>query len=161
MIVFLIVLIASCDGFHVFRIGIPGTRTVATKLTMTNTFGVQKLGEKIIGAPTVTQVPEIEAPGIFRRSSTGSGRDERFSAEDLSQELETSRNMMVGIDKSFRQQSLMMTLSSDSILGFVDKAERVRIATTEGLLPMSMNTDMVASSALESGGLFKDWEFDM
>lgn len=130
-------------------------------LHMTNTFGVQKLGEKIIGAPTVTVAPESDAPGIFRRGSVGSGRDERFSTDDLVQELEASQVTMIGIDKSFRQQTLLMTLSPDSILGFVDKAERVRLAANEGLLPMSFTTDNVATSSLSSGGLYKDWDFDM
>jgi len=130
-------------------------------LHMTNTFGVQKLGEKIIGAPTVTVAPETEAPGIFRRGSVGSGRDERFSSDDLTQELEGSQVTMIGIDKSFRQQTLLMTLSPESILGFVDKAERVRLAANEGLLPMSFSTDNVATSSLSSGGLFNDWDFDM
>ena len=142
---------------------VPAARGYRSGTALSAAFGVQKLGEKIIGTPTITTPVETEAPGVLKRSAVGSGRDERFSSSDLELELATSRTQLVNIDKSFRQQALLMTLAPDSILGFVDKAERVRLATTEGLLPMSLNAESVSSSSvsLKSGGLFKDWDFDM
>ena len=131
-------------------------------LHMTSSFGVQKLGEKVIGTPVVTETSEVETPGLFRSGRIGSGLDERFSAVDKGVEREQTIDMLVFIDKSLRQQSLLMSLSEDSVLGFADKAERVRLAAHEGLLPSSMAAgSMMSPTQLQSGGLFQDWDFEM
>ena len=88
----------------------------------------------------------------------GSGMDERvpaLTAADITNGLdEISR-----IDKSFRQQSLMMKLGDKSVLGTMDKAERVRLGATEGILPDSFD-QTVSSPSMMNGGLMDDWNFD-
>lgn len=156
----LALLLALAAGFR-HTVGMRTHRNTHV-LHMTSSFGVQKLGEKVIGTPVVTAPSEVEAPGLFRRGSVGSGLDERFSAVDKDLEREQSIDMLVSIDKSFRQQSLLMSLSENSVLGFADKAERVRLAAQEGLLPTSMAAgSMMSATQLQSGGLFQDWDFEM
>ena len=109
-----------------------------------------------------TKVPPLEKEddenlGLLG-DHVGSGMDERMpalTAADITNGLdEISR-----IDKSFRQQSLMMTLGDTSVLGTMDKAERVQLGAQEGLLP-DMFAQTVSSPQMMSGGLMDDWEFD-
>ena len=53
----------------------------------------------------------------------------------------------------------MMTLGDTSVLGTMDKAERVQLGAQEGLLP-DMFAQTVSSPQMMSGGLMDDWEFD-
>lgn len=129
-------------------------------LNMASSFGVQKLGEKVIEPATeVSPLAEedVESLGLLG-DHVGSGMDERMpalTAADITNGLdEISR-----IDKSFRQQSLMMTLGDTSVLGTMDKAERVQLGAQEGLLP-DMFAQTVSSPQMMSGGLMDDWEFD-
>lgn len=136
------------------------TQNARSALGMASSFGVQKLGEKVI-EPTTKAPPSEEEDdenlGLLG-DHVGSGMDERMpalTAADITNGLdEISR-----IDKSFRQQSLMMTLGDTSVLGTMDKAERVQLGAQEGLLP-DMFAQTVSSPQMMSGGLMDDWEFD-
>ena len=89
----------------------------------------------------------------------GSGMDERMPALTAA-EITSGLDEISRIDKSFRQQSLMMTLGESSVLGTMDKAERVRLGAREGLLPESFE-QTVSSPQMMSGGLLDDWDFDI
>lgn len=134
----------------------------SSALFMANTFGVQKLGEKVVEIPTITTIPETETAGLFKRGSTGTGNDERFPDQELGADLESSYAALIRVDKSLRQQSLLNSLTSEkSVLGNVDKAERVRMATLDGILPEVINADILSGTMMKSGGLLNDWDFDM
>ena len=132
---------------------------------MTNAFGTQKLGEKLTEAPTTGLMPEVDAPFVLGRGSVGSGRDERFGPERAALMMERFTDeeslSLINVDKSLRQQSLLMTLDASSVLGPMDKAVRVRLAAAEGLLPHALHGEALRCTQIKSGGLFKDWEFDM
>ena len=95
----------------------------------------------------------------FLGDHVGSGMDERMptlTATDISNGLdEISR-----IDRSFRQQSLMMTLDDSSVLGTIDKAERVRLGASEGLLPAEFEITSISPPSMLGGGLMSDWDLD-
>jgi hypothetical protein len=118
-------------------------------------------GEKVM-EPSIETTPlaeeEFQDLG-FLGDHVGSGMDERMptlTATDISSGLdEISR-----IDKSFRQQSLMMTLDDSSVLGTIDKAERVRLGASEGLLPAEFDTSSMSSPSMLGGGLMSDWDFN-
>jgi len=136
------------------------SRAVGTKISMASSFGVQKLGEKV-KEPATETIPLVEDDnkdlGLLG-DHVGSGMDERvpaLSAADITGGLDE----ISAIDKSFRQQSLLMTLGENSVLGTFDKAERVRIGASEGLLPDMFENTITAPSLL-SGGLMDDWDFD-
>jgi len=127
-------------------------------------FGVQRLGEKVAAEAPTSSESETEVPGTFRRVKTPgvSGCDERFEhVFDRGLYTDEEAATLVNIDKALRQQSLLMTLGETSVLGNVDKAVRVKQAAKSGLLPPSLDPDAMLGAQLKSGGLFKDWEFDM
>ena len=66
------------------------------------------------------------------------------------------------IDKSFRQQTLLMGLSSPK-LSNVEKLGRIELASSvENLLPSAlMKQSIVQSVDMHSGGLMNAWQFDL
>ena len=127
-------------------------------------FGVQRLGEKVATEAPISAESETEVPGALRRVKAPgvSGCDERFEhVFDRGLYTDKEATTLINIDKALRQQSLLMTLGEASVLGNVDKAVRVKLAAKSGLLPASLDPDAMLGAQLKSGGLFKDWEFDM
>lgn len=129
-------------------------------------FGMQKLGERVAAqAPdTVGTGPEVEVPGDLKRISqfSSGGCDERFEHKfDGGLYTDEEATTLINIDKALRQQSLLMTLGERSSLGAVDKMARVQLAAKNGLLPPSLDPDAMLGHQIKSGGLFKDWDFDM
>lgn len=156
-IVLSLALVASSSAFFS---GSGRWARLGSKLSMASSFGVQKLGEKVM-EPSTETIPLVEDDnqdlGLLG-DHVGSGMDERLpvlSATDITQGLDEISN----IDKSFRQQSLLMTLGENSVLGTFDKAERVRMGAGEGLLPQEFENS-VTSPSMMSGGLMDDWNFD-
>ena len=101
-----------------------------------------------------------EVGSLFRRDHIGSGMDERqqtITGEDINDSLD----QISRIDKNYRQQSLLMSLEETSVLGTVDKAQRVKLAASEGLLPSSFGPEThVSAPSMTAGGLMNDWDFD-
>ena len=140
----------------------PGIILTKFKQFDLNAFGTQKLGDKVIWTPANPFMSGNSSSDLFGNSDLGrSGCDERFTSLNSDIQRETSYHQLVRIDKSFRQQALLQSISEKSILGYEDKVIRIRFGINQGLLPCSLNIDMIASSELESGGLFKDWNFEM
>jgi len=157
LMIILLALFASATAFFG---GKGRSHRTGSKLSMASSFGVQKLGEKVI-EPSTETIPLVEDDnqdlGLLG-DHVGSGMDERMpalSAADITAGLDEISN----IDKSFRQQSLLMTLGDNSVLGTFDKAERVRLGASEGLLPQEFENS-VTSPSMTSGGLMDDWNFD-
>jgi len=156
MMTILLALVASSSAFFART----GRSSSVGKIQMASSFGVQKLGEKVM-EPSTETIPLVEDDnqdlGLLG-DHVGSGMDERIpalSAADITSGLDE----ISAIDKSFRQQSLLMTLGETSVLGTLDKAERVRLGASEGLLP-DMFENSVSSPSMMSGGLMDDWNFD-
>jgi len=64
------------------------------------------------------------------------------------------------VDRFMRQKLVLASLSEESVLGVVSKAERVSFAAREGLLP-SHFAGSLRKSEIASGGLMDDWNFDL
>jgi hypothetical protein len=122
-------------------------------------WGVQKLGQSVIGTGTVTTPAEEQesATSIFKRIPVGSGNDyrETFGKLEESNKWET----LSTIDKSFQQKTLLMSLEGSS-MGTVEKLERIRLASSlDNLLPSSFSSETLKRSNVRAGGLLKDWDF--
>jgi hypothetical protein len=115
----------------------------------------------VINPDTETETKTTSEVGsLFRRDHIGSGMDERqqtITGEDINDSLD----QISRIDKNYRQQSLLMSLEDSSVLGTVDKAQRVKLAASEGLLPSSFGPEThVSAPSMTAGGLMNDWDFD-
>ena len=119
--------------------------------------GVQKLGRSVIETtiPPTVQGSESTSP-IFKRPLIGSGCDERTTL--TSHDEDNKWATLSKIDKLFQQKTLLMGLEGSS-WGTAEKIERVRTAArVESLLPSSLSAEIVVTSNLKSGGLFKNWD---
>ena len=118
-------------------------------------------GEKVI-EPSTEASPLVEDDdenlGLLG-DHVGSGMDERMPALTAA-EITSGLDEISRIDKSFRQQSLLTSLGETSVLGTLDKAERVKLGAREGLLPECFE-QTVSSPKMMSGGLVDDWDFDI
>jgi hypothetical protein len=84
--------------------------------------------------------------------------DERQTAV-TGDDINESLDQISRIDRSYRQQNLLMSLESNSVLGTHDKAQRVSMAVSEGLLPNTFAaSNVIQSPSMTAGGLMDDWD---
>jgi hypothetical protein len=131
-----------------------------------NAWGLQKLGQSVISINNTVTVNADPANVFFgRRNVVSTGNDERLSSGTESV-VEVNREQhyqsLSNIDKSFRQQTLLMGLSSPK-LSNVEKLGRIELASSvENLLPSAlMKQSIVQSVDMHSGGLMNAWQFDL
>ena len=121
-------------------------------------WGVQKLGQSVIGTGTVTSpIGEQESTSsVFKRIPIGSGNDYR---DNLGKVEELKKwSTLSKIDQNFQQKALLMGLESNS-WGVNEKLERIRLASTvESILPSSVASRSFQASNMRAGGLLSEWE---
>lgn len=155
---FLFTSLTSAFTLHSSKIFNPSAYTRKYSLSM-STWGVQKLGQSVIGTGTISTPTEEQesTTSIFKRIPVGSGNDYRESNGKKEEALKWET--LSTIDKSFQQKTLLMGLESVS-MGSTEKIERIRLASTvESLLPSSFATETLKTSNIRAGGLMKDWDF--
>lgn len=121
------------------------------------TFGVNKLGQSVIGT-TVPTVQDVDEKTLFRRPEIGDGTDDRgLMLPEEEDEFETLSKM----SKAFQQKNLLMGLQSER-MGELEKIERIRLASSvDGILPAStaFAPNTITASNLKCGRLTEEWDF--
>ena len=128
----------------------------APKLEMI-VWGVQKLGQSVIGTGTVsTNVEEQDVNSYgFKRIPKGTGSD--YRKDSVLESDEKKWTTLSNIDKFFQQKSILTSLSSN-VLGSVEKIEQIHfIAKCDNILPASFPSNSIICSNMKSGGLLRDW----
>ena len=88
-------------------------------------------------------------------------KDHHYGAPSVDLTKDHHYDAISKIDKSFRQQTLLMGLKS-SEWSQLEKARRIEMAASlENLLPSRMEQSVVQSVNVHSGGLMNDWQFDL
>ena len=126
------------------------TANSSRRLTVSmNMWGVQKLGQSIIGAVT-HQAQEIDSATFFKRIPVGSGTDDRGVGED-----DSSKIFLEKCDTAFRRKDLLVALQTQ--VPNIAKLSKISDASLrEGLLPQAISTNFYAAK-LQAAGLLKDW----
>lgn len=124
-----------------------------------NLWSTQKVGQSVVDTNTVVPASGTEVKVPFKKVLVGAGYDERpLYGTTVEDEEEINNAALSRIDKSLRQKMLLQGLSS-GYWSVAEKAERVRLAAYDNLLPTSFASEVVSISNLQSGGLTKDWDF--
>jgi hypothetical protein len=140
-----------------------------TCLTRLSAWGLQKLGQPVININNTAATTSVDAAAsLFGRRPVTTGNDERSPFDSNAQVGASQQNKrdshwesISKIDKSFRQHELLIGLRSDK-WSDAEKLERISLAASvENLLPKSMSPSLPATLTLSSGGLKKDWDFEI
>lgn len=113
-----------------------------------------KLGQSVITpeAPeTVTRDPITPTPISDVESQSGSS---------VIQDPFSDTTLITKIDMSLKQKALLMALTNSAVSETV-KMDRLHLAASNGVLPSSFRESAVTASSLSSGGLMKDWDFQL